>query len=102
MNQYTESIKVNLPNTLDSFITGNGEGCFVLVDENTKKDYDQDRGNNVRWGILNNDSCYYPNLKAGTLIPFEMRGCNRPVALYEALQEYRPKGYDFFDTIINN
>ncbi len=76
----TEHIQVNLPLTEQDYASGNGEGVWVLVDPETKKAYDQDITGKGYIGILDNDSCYYPGLNAGELLPFEMRGEYRPVA----------------------
>lgn len=67
-------IKVNLPNSEEKYISGNGEGCFVIVDEETRRLYDEDDFGTICEGILDNDSLYYPDLKHGVRVPFEMRG----------------------------
>ena len=82
-----EYIKVNLPNNEANYLSGNGEGCFALVDEKTKIDYDNDKKGKGYTAILDNDSIYYPGLMAGTEIPIEMRGKNRPVVPYQWLVE---------------
>ncbi|MCI9505754.1 MAG: hypothetical protein HFF62_04070 [Oscillospiraceae bacterium] len=76
----TEYIKVNLPLTEQDYANGNGEGVWVLVDPETKKANDEDVAGGLYVGILSNDSCYYPGLNCGELLPFEMRGEHRPVA----------------------
>ena len=76
----TEYIKVNLPLTEHDYAAGNGEGVWVLVDPETKKAHDEDVTGGLYVGILDNDSCYYPGLNHGELLPFEMRGVCRPVA----------------------
>ena len=79
----TKYIKVNFPLTAEDFASGNGEGMFVLVDQKTKNAYDKDISGG-RWvGILDNDSIYFPGLKAGAIVQFEMRGENRPVAIFK-------------------
>lgn len=83
----TEYIKVNLPGSEDSYKTGNGEGVWVLVSERVKEVYDQDAEGGYYFGILDNDSCYWPGLNHGAAIPFEMRGKNRPVVPYEWLAD---------------
>lgn len=85
----TEHIKVNLPDSKDSYKTGNGEGVWVLVCEQAKAAYDQDAEGFFCFGILDNDSCYWPGLNHGAAIPFEMRGKNRPVVPYEWLEEWQ-------------
>jgi len=79
-SKMTEYIKVNLPLTERDYEAGNGEGVWVLVDQDTKLAHDEDAVSGSYIGILDNDSCYYPGLNAGELLPFEMRGDNRPVA----------------------
>lgn len=85
----TEYIKVNLPDSKDSYTTGNGEGVWVLVSKQVKAAYDQDAEGGYCFGILDNDSCYWPGLNHGAAIPFEMRGKNRPVVPYEWLKEWQ-------------
>lgn len=76
--------KVNLPATRDDFLSGNGEGCFVSIDEETYKAWEDDKNiGGVYEGALLNDSIYYPNLQYGDKIKFELRGDKRPVALIE-------------------
>lgn len=82
-------IKANLPATPEDYKTGNGEGCFFIVDQKTKDDYDADAYGWGYEGILDNDSIYYPKLKHGARLPLEMRGTFRPVVPYEVLQQYR-------------
>ncbi len=75
-------IKVNIPLTEKEYISGNGEGVWVLVDDKTKYAHDSDAVGPGYHGILANDSLYYPGLCVGDMIEFEMRGYNRPVADY--------------------
>ena len=80
----THYIKVNLPSTQEDFINGNGECCFVLVDDETFKAWEDDNNTGGTYlGTLDNDSLYYPSMKAGDEIKFELRGENIPVALIE-------------------
>jgi hypothetical protein len=83
----TEHIKVNFPLTAESFAAGDGEGMWVLVDRETKAAHDADETGGVYTGILDNDSIYYPGLNAGVVVQFEMRGENRPVAIFEGFLE---------------
>lgn len=85
-------IKANLPDTLEKYESGNGEGCFFIVDQRTKDAYDNDETGGGYEGILDNDSIYYPKLKHGTRLPLEMRGTSRPVVPYEVLQQYNGEG----------
>lgn len=87
-------IKVNLPRNRDDFIGGNGEGVWVSVSEDVVQK-DSDNLTNVKCiGKLENDSIYYPALKVGMEVIFELRGENRAVALidefldrYEAISD---------------
>lgn len=85
--KYTEYIKANLPASLDDEKQGAGEGVFVLVDPTTKRAYDTDEAGTKYKGILDNDSLYYPGLKQGTVLSFEMRGEKRPVVSFNWLVE---------------
>lgn len=73
-------IKVNLPRTMRDHQSGNGEGIWIKVDEDTQTAYDQNESGAGYRGLLANDSLYFPDLKIGMEIPFELRGENRPVA----------------------
>lgn len=86
-NDMTEYIKVNFPLTAEDCTAGNGEGMWVLVDKKTKEAHDADETGGVYTGILDNDSIYYPGLNAGAVVQFEMRGENRPVAIFEDFLE---------------
>ena len=79
--------KVNLPNSAEAYERGNGEGVFVLVDAETKRDYDANAEGGEYEGILDNDSWYWRGLDHGEVVPFEMRGEFRPVVPYEWLNE---------------
>lgn len=75
-------IKVNIPLTENEFLSGNGEGVWVEVDEVTRKAYESDATGGGYHGFLANDSLYYPGLVCGDEIEFEMRGDKRPVVDY--------------------
>lgn len=75
-------IQVNIPLTEQEYLSGNGEGVWLEVDEKTRQAYDRDAVGGGYSGILSNDSIYYPGLKCGMVLPFEMRGQNRPVVEY--------------------
>lgn len=87
----TEHIKINLPLTEQDYESGNGEGVWMLVDLETKKAYDQDFIGKRYIGILDNDSCYYPGLNVGELLPFEMRGEYRPVVDFHGFLVQLPR-----------
>ena len=85
-NAMTEYIKVNLPLTERDYAAGNGEGVWVLVDPETKKAHDEEATGGLYVGILDNDSCYYPCLNHGELIPsraFAEGGIHEAIMAYE-------------------
>lgn len=86
-SKMTEYIQVNFPLTAEDFAAGNGEGMWVLVDPETAAAYDADAAGGSYIGILDNDSIYYPGLNAGATVRFEMRGKNRPVAIFDGFLE---------------
>jgi hypothetical protein len=77
--------KLNLPDSIGNYSSGNGEGIWALTDKATKKqmDADKEHGQFVAWAC--NDSFYYPNIRYGTAILCEFRGVNRPVAVWDNL-----------------
>lgn len=77
--------KVNLPDSEKSYLSGNGEGVWVICDDETRKAYNQDEEGTTYKVTLDNDSTYYPKLRWGTEIPIEMRGVNRPIVPYQWL-----------------
>lgn len=95
-SRMTEYIKVNFPLTEQDYLNGNGEGMWVLVDSETKAEYEKDSAGGTYIGLLDNDSIYYPGLNHGELIPFEMRGQYRPVACFHEflseLDKLTPEG----------
>lgn len=84
-------IKVNIPLNEKEYRNGNGEGVWVEVDKATREAYDRDVIGSGYHGILANDSVYYPGLKCGDMIEFEMRGQNRPVVDYHNFLIYRSR-----------
>lgn len=80
-------IVVNLPSSEEDYLSGNGEGVWVEVDDDTIRDYDNDMRGYFYHGVLANDSLYYPGLSCGMTLPFEMRGVRRPVASYKWLSD---------------
>ena len=81
-------IKVNFPESAEKYEAGNGEGMFVIVDNETKAAHDSNATGGEYWGILDNDSCYWRGLVHGARVPFEMRGEYRPVCPYSWLEEH--------------
>ena len=86
----TKYIKINLPLTEEEYVAGNGEGVWVEVDRQTKSAFDRDAIGKGFYGILSNDSIYYPGLNRGVVLPFELRGENRPVADFLGFLATRP------------
>lgn len=84
-------IKVNIPLTEKDYRTGNGEGVWVAVDDETMRAYNRNVIGPGFYGILANDSLYYPGLCCGDMIEFEMRGHNRPVVDYRKFLKDRDK-----------
>lgn len=80
-------VKINIPVTNDGYLAGNGEGCFCLIDVDTKEVYNNDEFGGNYSAILYNSSVYYKGLEPGEVIPFTMRGDKRPVADLDYLQK---------------
>lgn len=81
-------IKVNFPKTKEEYKNGNGEGCFVAVDDETFDIYNQNTsGKKLYSGILLNNCLEYPRFTVGSKVYFEMRGENRPVAPFDYLND---------------
>lgn len=83
---FDKYIKVNIPLTEKDYRSGNGEGVWVEVDQETKEAHDSDAVGSGYQGILANDSLYYPGLSCGDMIEFEMRCEKRPVVAWDFLQ----------------
>ena len=82
-------IKAMIPPDIGSYNHGCGEGCFFIVDDRTKTAYDLNATGGGFFGILANDSLYYPGLKYGERLPIEMRGSRAPVVPLEALEKWK-------------
>ena len=93
-------IKVNFPRNNENYISGNGEGMWVIVDDETEKKYSDNEKGTLCFGTLDNDSTYYPELKAGTKVTFELRGENRPVAVIDGfLEQYKAISDEEFENL---
>lgn len=79
-------IRVNLPENHESEISGYGEGCWALVDADTKAAYDRDETGGRYYAILDNDSIYYPGIDHGAIIQISLRGTARAVASVDYLK----------------
>ena len=89
--EYTEYIKVNLPDTLEAYEHGNGEGVWCLVDAETKRAHDENMTGGGYVALLDNDSWYWRGLMHGAELPIELRGDYSPVDPFEWLAaNYRP------------
>ena len=77
--------KVNLPDTLDSYKSGNGEGVWAYTDFESYEKWKNDEKDSIIYVRILNDSIYYNGLEYGDLVPVELRGEYRPVAMYEEL-----------------
>lgn len=77
--------KVNLPQTFDDYLSGNGEGMWACCSEKDQAKIDEDVAEGIIFVKLLNDSIYYPELEYGTIIPVELRGECRPVAIWDEL-----------------
>ena len=80
MKGLTDHIRVNLPETHEDEATGNGEGCWALVSHEVKAAYDSNETGGDYFGILDNDSIYYPGIDHGAIILFTLRGTGRAIA----------------------
>ena len=80
MYQQEQYFKVNLPNNLFSYNTGNGEGIWVEAtsQEEYQKYLSRETKQFIKVKLLNN-SVYYPSLVMNTIIEVELRGDDRPV-----------------------
>ena len=71
--------KGNIPDSKDSYESGNGEGCWWTFETPKDKEvYEGDKEGTTFMAILCNDSIYYP-LVYGTVIQMEVRHAFRPV-----------------------
>jgi len=98
-------IKVNFPDSYDAYLSGNGEGMWVLVDSPTKEAHDSDARGGVWFGTLDNDSFYYPGrLVHGMEVLFEMRGENRPCAVWEGFVDQLGENSkrELLETLLSN
>ena len=80
--------KVNLPNTKESYHSGNGEGVWAVVED--KDIYDKYNNNELKnpfYVFIANDSIYYPYLICGSRVLVEPKGDKRPVAVWDKLTQ---------------
>jgi len=79
--------KLNLPNDETSYISGNGEGVWAVVDDKELKEKISNDKVDVFEAYIANDSVYYPGLVCGSKVQAEVRKGRRPVAVFSDLQE---------------
>lgn len=73
-------LKINICDSLDAYLNGNGEGVWAIpLDEENKKILDEDKENTTAKIIMFNDSVYFRPLQAGSVIQVEIRPGYRPV-----------------------
>jgi hypothetical protein len=78
--------KLNLPSTLKTYVSGNGEGIFAVVDSVLLKSKIDNDTADVFSAYAANDSVYYPHITCGTKILCEIRKGKRPVAVWAGLE----------------
>ena len=84
-----EYLKVNLPDSIQKWKNGNGEGCWAVPYEVEDKSIMDIKGEKFKV-VLCNDCIYYP-FPFGTVIEAESRGTEfRPVLNIETVLEYYP------------
>lgn len=86
--------KVNLPATKDEYETGNGEGVWACATASDTEKVFSDCEYEIIFVKILNDSLYYPGLKCYDIIPVELRGECRPVAMFNELQYHYNKDGD--------
>ncbi len=80
-------IRLNLPDTIGRYNSGNGEGIFAVIAEpEDREKYDKDQLGGQFFAYSCSDSFYYPDIHCGDLILAEFRGVNRPVAVWDNLK----------------
>lgn len=78
---------LNLPDTIENYQSGNGEGVWAVCRPKDRQDlrYDKKEGQFIAFSC--NDSVYYPGeIVIGSAILAEHRGENRPVACWDDLK----------------
>lgn len=79
---------MNLPWDYDGYVSGNGEGVWVEAISNPRE-YARYENRSRRGHMLvrlMNDSVYYPQLRAGSVVRVGLRGRHRPVLSYRDFQ----------------
>lgn len=79
-------VRLNLPDTIENYKSGNGEGIFAVIPEKEDQEkYDADHSDGQFFAYSCSDSFYYPNIHCGDLILAEFRGSKRPIAVWDNL-----------------
>jgi hypothetical protein len=86
-------IEVNIPYTEAMYRSGHGERVWLEVDRETAKAYDNDETGVGYFGIMRNNSRYFPELRFLDVVPFEMRGRSSPVVEWSFLKDKQPLPY---------
>lgn len=78
-------LMINLPNTLANYEAGRGESIWAYTDEESYKKWLKGEKDSIIYVKVLNDSIYYKELQYEDLMPVELRGASKPVAIYEEL-----------------
>jgi hypothetical protein len=89
-------IKANIPRDWASYRSNNGEGIWLIIDDEDKRKYDADASEGTFYGILCVPCTYHPQLitrivdqqkREITPLEFEWRGAKRPVLAKKELEQ---------------
>ncbi|MCH7641477.1 hypothetical protein IID22_04745 [Patescibacteria group bacterium] len=89
-------VKANLPDSMESWLSGNGEGMWVMIDADTKRKLDTNGAEGTFLAYLNEPCAYHPALnqeafdfdkRTARPIEFEFRGPHRPVLVKAKLEQ---------------
>ena len=88
-------IKVNLPDNLEDYTNGNGEGVWAyIVDDKDLEKYKTDVADEEIKVIICNDSVYYPGMiRYGDELTAELRGGKRPIVNFHMLEKLEKEFY---------
>lgn len=94
-------IKVNIPESIESFRMGNGEGIWaVAVDDEGHNLHKQDATDGHITVVACNDSVFYPGeIVYGSEVVCILRGGKRPVAAWDALNGTKKAADNKKDTL---
>jgi hypothetical protein len=83
----SKCFKVLLPVSEEDFNEGGGESVWACADEDAYQKYKEDAESGIYFVRILNNSLYYPDLNCDSLIPVQLRGQNKPVALLRELNK---------------